>query len=186
MQLHNLKKQVSTRRKKRIGRGGKRGSYSGRGVKGQKSRSGRKLRPAVRDLIIRLPKRRGFANKAKSVKPIIFNLRDLALHFKTAAKEKVPLVVSRVEPLVIDMEFLKQRELVPVGFRGAVKILGDGEIQVPVEVVGFSVSSGAQAKIKKAGGRIVETDRTRKIDTRNGKARKDNPRKSASNEVNPR
>lgn len=44
---------------KRVGRGGKRGSFSGRGIKGQKARSGRRIRPEIRDLIKKIPKRRG-------------------------------------------------------------------------------------------------------------------------------
>lgn len=67
MQLQNLKKEYKERTKKRIGRGGKRGTYSGKGQKGQKSRAGHKIRPAIRDLVIKLPKRRGFSFKALSL-----------------------------------------------------------------------------------------------------------------------
>ena len=63
MMIHELPS--IKKRAQRIGRSGKRGSYSGRGVKGQKSRSGRRLRPAERDLILRIPKMRGFANAPK-------------------------------------------------------------------------------------------------------------------------
>ncbi|PIT92294.1 MAG: 50S ribosomal protein L15 [Candidatus Harrisonbacteria bacterium CG10_big_fil_rev_8_21_14_0_10_42_17] len=67
MQLHTLTpKHKPTKKAPRIGRGGKRGTTSGRGTKGQKSRAGHRIRPAVRDLIQRLPKRRGFNNKTKS------------------------------------------------------------------------------------------------------------------------
>lgn len=52
--------------KKRVGRGGKRGTYSGKGQKGQKSRAGRNMRPGLRDLIIRIPKKKGYKNKTKS------------------------------------------------------------------------------------------------------------------------
>ena len=52
------------RKKKRVGRGGKRGTTSGRGTKGQKSRSGHRIRPAERDLLIRIPKLRGYRNKS--------------------------------------------------------------------------------------------------------------------------
>ncbi|PIS13477.1 MAG: hypothetical protein COT67_01505 [Candidatus Tagabacteria bacterium CG09_land_8_20_14_0_10_41_14] len=63
MQLHQLKPSTKNKDKKRIGRGGKRGTYSGRGLKGQKSRAGRKLRPQLRDIIKRLPKKRGYRFK---------------------------------------------------------------------------------------------------------------------------
>ena len=74
MEIHKLKIRSAYRNKKRVGRGGKRGTTSGRGQKGQKSRAGHRIRPAVRDTINRLPKLRGFANKIKRPKPIILNL----------------------------------------------------------------------------------------------------------------
>jgi len=64
MQLHELKPRTVSKSKKRIGRGGKRGTYSGKGIKGQKSRAGRKIRPAIRDLKQRTPKLRGAKNQA--------------------------------------------------------------------------------------------------------------------------
>lgn len=59
MQLHELQSEHQNKDKKRIARGGKRGRTSGRGQKGQKSRSGRKIRPAIRDFVQRTPKKRG-------------------------------------------------------------------------------------------------------------------------------
>lgn len=64
MQLHELQPIHQSKSKKRIGRGGKRGTYSGKGIKGQKSRAGRKIRPAIRDLIQRTPKLRGSKDKS--------------------------------------------------------------------------------------------------------------------------
>src|SRR3989344_2607759 len=60
MQKHTLKPLHKHKRKVRIGRGGKRGSFSGRGTKGQKARAGRRIRPEVRDLIMKIPKHRGY------------------------------------------------------------------------------------------------------------------------------
>ena len=139
MQLHELRGNPR-KNKKRIGRGGKRGSYSGRGVKGQKSRAGRRIRPAERDLILRLPKRRGFANKPKSDKPIIFNLKDLAKHIKTH--------VESGKTLVVDKTFLKEVGLLPMHYRGEVKILGVGEIGAPVVVKGLKLSKNAKMKLE--------------------------------------
>ncbi|MFH1188555.1 MAG: hypothetical protein V1652_01780 [bacterium] len=65
MQLHELQSLHCNKKEKRVGRGGKRGTYSGRGVKGQSSRAGHRIRPAERDLIQSMPKLRGFANKPK-------------------------------------------------------------------------------------------------------------------------
>lgn len=60
MQLHQLKPLHPNKRPKpRVGRGGKRGTYSGRGQKGQRARAGHRIRPASRDLLQRLPKLRG-------------------------------------------------------------------------------------------------------------------------------
>ncbi|MBI4087599.1 MAG: uL15 family ribosomal protein [Candidatus Liptonbacteria bacterium] len=140
MQLHELKK-FRNKNKKRIGRGGKRGSYSGRGVKGQKSRAGRRIRPAERDLIIRLPKRRGFRNKPKSPKPMVFNLKDLSKYIKTHSEKG--------KSLVIDKTFLREVGLVPTHYRGEVKILGMGEVYAPVKVQGLKLSKSAKMKVEK-------------------------------------
>ena len=62
MQLHTLQATHKSKSKKRVGRGGKRGTYSGKGVKGQSSRAGHKIRPGTRDLIQQIPKLRGARN----------------------------------------------------------------------------------------------------------------------------
>ena len=51
MQIHQVKPKTRLKTKKRVGRGGKKGTYSGRGVKGQKARAGHKLAPAIRGII---------------------------------------------------------------------------------------------------------------------------------------
>jgi large subunit ribosomal protein L15 len=149
MQLHQLQS-IGGRRRKRVGRGGKRGTTSGRGQKGQKSRAGRRIRPAQRDLIFRLPKNRGIANRPKMQKPLIFNLRDLSLKHKAAASPNVPLTLNK--------NFLKQTGLLPPDYSGRVKILGEGEISTPVNVEGLDVSKSAKDKIEKAGGRVVNSE----------------------------
>lgn len=147
MKLHQLTK-TRLRSKKRVGRGGKRGSYSGRGVKGQKSRAGRKMRPAERDLILHLPKLRGFRNKPKTNKPLILNLRALA-----------PLLFdSGKEILHINKFSLEKAGFLPKGYRKDVKLLGDGEIKVPVVLEGINASKAATDKIKKAGGSIANNE----------------------------
>ena len=65
MQLQELKPIHRLKKKKRVGRGGKRGTYCGRGIKGQKSRAGRKLKPLIRDVIKKYPKLRGYRFKSK-------------------------------------------------------------------------------------------------------------------------
>src|ERR1700733_7894985 len=93
MQIHELKS--FKKRVQRIGRSGKRGSYSGRGVKGQKSRSGRRLRPAERDLIMRIQKRRGYANLPKTDKGVVFNLNEIASQLKSFAEGKKTIELTR-------------------------------------------------------------------------------------------
>lgn len=146
MKLHNINLRVRERLKQRIGRGGKRGSYSGRGVKGQKSRAGRKLRPAQRDLILRLPKMRGFRNKIKKDKPIIFNLGDLSLLLKTHSTTRAPLTVNK--------EFLAQCGIISSKYEGEIKILSQGDIGIPVIIQDIAVSKKTAEKIEKAGGKV--------------------------------
>lgn len=144
MKLHHL---TSVQKKsQRIGRGGKRGSYSGRGVKGQKSRAGRRIRPAERDLIIRLPKLRGFRNKPKSETTEVLNLGRISSALKSMAGTKEPIVITKV--------FLKTAGLLGKKFKGTVKILGTGEMAFPVSVQGIALSESAKKKIEKAGGKI--------------------------------
>ena len=63
MNLHQIIPEHRNATKKRIGRGGKRGTYSGKGIKGQKSRAGSRVRPGTRDLIQQIPKLRGSRNR---------------------------------------------------------------------------------------------------------------------------
>lgn len=144
MQLHDL---VSTtnKSKKRIGRGGKRGTTSGRGTKGQKSRSGHRIRPAVRDLILRLPKRRGYKNRPVSEKPFIISLSRIAEKAKIFSKDK---------EIELNKSFLKEIGILPAGYAGEVKILG-GNIESPVSVKGIKLSKSAKEKIEKAGGKVL-------------------------------
>src|SRR3989344_6980971 len=69
MQLHSFSPRTKNKKTPPVGRGGKRGKTSGRGGKGQTARAGHKIRPEVRDLIKKLPKRRGYGkNRARTVK----------------------------------------------------------------------------------------------------------------------
>ena len=130
----------------RIGRSGKRGSYSGRGQKGQRSRSGHRIRPAERDIILKIPKMRGFRNKAKADAPIAFNLGMLSTKLKGHVKAGAPLEINYA--------LLKTAKLLKKDYKGIVKILGNGEIAFPIAIKGFHVSSSAKEKIEKAGGSV--------------------------------
>ncbi|MDP3725906.1 MAG: uL15 family ribosomal protein, partial [bacterium] len=80
MQIHEIKPKHKRKKIKRLGRGATRGTYSGRGIKGQKARAGRRMRPEMRDIIKKIHKKRGRGrNSLTSIqeKPIIINIADL-------------------------------------------------------------------------------------------------------------
>jgi large subunit ribosomal protein L15 len=134
MQLHNLS--IKNKKEKRVARGGKRGTTSGRGQKGQKSRSGHRIRPAQRDLLIRIPKLRGYRNKPKSMFNLILKLSDL----------------EKINADVINKASLK--DYFGNDFRNEIKILSDGEVKKPLKIEGIKVSKAAKEKIEKAGGSV--------------------------------
>ena len=142
MQLHQLKIKKA-KNKKRIGRGGKRGTYSGRGQKGQKARSGRRIKPQDRYNILRLPKLRGEKNISKKTKPLIIKISDL-------------LSKIQYNPIeVIDINTLKQLNLISAKFRGDIKIIGDND-QIPALIIkNIKISQKLKDKIVKAGGKIL-------------------------------
>ena len=89
MQIHQLKREHPRQKARQIGRGGKRGKTSGRGTKGQLARAGHKLRPELRDLIKKLPKRRGYGrNRAlgtnpSSLQPMVIKLGVVSKYFES-------------------------------------------------------------------------------------------------------
>jgi len=146
MELHQLKPIHKLKRSRRIGRGGKRGTFSGRGIKGQKSRAGRKLQPFIRELIKRYPKLKGYRQKTKErrqgLKSFVLNLAILEKEFKTGEKVNVKALLDR--GLIAKVS----------GKDPKVKILGEGEIKKALTVEGFAVSRQAKEKIEKAGGQV--------------------------------
>jgi large subunit ribosomal protein L15 len=142
IQIHQLKPKAKKKREKRVGRGGKKGKYSGRGIKGQKSRAGRKLKPIIREILKKYPKLRGYRFKTKKEFEII-NLEQIEKKFENGEK--------------ITPEILAERKLVRKrrGKIPKVKILGKGEIEKKVIVENCEVSRSAREKIEKAGGHVV-------------------------------
>lgn len=142
MQLHELKPKTKTKKGKRVGRGGKRGGYSGKGIKGQKSRSGHRIRPAIRDIIKKIPKKRGYKFKPAREKPQILNLTILENKFKE--EEKITPVK------LLQAGLIKRR-----GKRKLlIKILGEGNLVKKFSFSGCEFSASAKEKILKAGGEI--------------------------------
>src|SRR3989344_2256172 len=83
MQIHELKPKHKNRDKKRVGRGGKKGTYSGKGNKGQSSRAGRKMVPIIRELIKRYPKLRGYRRFVLEDFSVVVSLDVLEKNSKT-------------------------------------------------------------------------------------------------------
>ena len=133
--------------KTRIGKGGKRGKTSGRGMKGQKARTGNSTRPEMRDIIKKLPKRRGYGvNRAKSVVPKagyqVLNLDQLEAHFETGAT---------VSPKTAFELGLVRRQ---GGKFPQVKVLARGELSKKLTLSGVTASEAAKTAIEKAGGTV--------------------------------
>lgn len=149
MQLHQLSLSTKRKKAKRIGRGGKRGTYSGRGLKGQKSRAGRRLKPLVREFIKRYHKLRGYRfrsrkNYSGQGKIAVVNLDVLDKKFSS---EETVTPSALLEKGIIRR--IKGR--IPL-----VKILGRGTLQKRLILKDLFVSKHAKEKVEKAGGRILE------------------------------
>lgn len=155
MQLYQLKPTYKKKSRKRVGRGGKKGTYSGKGVKGQKSRAGKKPRVdfAGGDTTLskRLPKRRGTTGKHKTTKvrrgskinrlrfqsrPVIVNLKDIEQKFKS-------------DEIVSPQSLLKMGLIGKIKGRvPKVKILGQGELKKKLKFKGVKLSKSVQKKSK--------------------------------------
>ncbi len=138
MQIHELKTRYQNRRKKRVGRGGKRGTTSGKGQKGQKARSGHRIRPADRDIISKLPKLRGVKNKS-SIAP--------ATEINVSALGKLAVDGKLNKKILLEKGIIKK-------ILEEVKVLSNGELKEAVALEGIQVSASAKAKIEKAGGSV--------------------------------
>ncbi|MES0328842.1 MAG: 50S ribosomal protein L15, partial [Dehalococcoidales bacterium] len=126
--------------RKRVGRGdGSRGTYSGRGLKGQKSRSGYSRKPGFEGgqlpLIKRLPRKRGFTN--------IFRIE-----YAIVSLDKLNVFSAGSE---VTAEKLVAAGLVK-SLRKPVKILADGQIKHALMVRANKFSATAKARIEAAGG----------------------------------
>jgi large subunit ribosomal protein L15 len=153
LNLSTLAPAQKRRPRKRVGRGmgsGK-GRYAGRGIKGQKARSGsHKMRPGFEGgqmpVYMRLGKQRGATSK--DALPIGMhravtqgvNVRDLDRVFEAGAE--------------VTPEALKRARLIR-SLRREVKILGQGELTKPLTVSAHAFSRSAREKIEAAGGRVL-------------------------------
>lgn len=143
MQIHQIQRTNPNKKKVIIGRGGVRGKTSGKGTKGQKSRAGHKIRPAMRDIIKKIPKKRGYKFASIEIKPAVINVSVLDQRFDAG---------SIIEPSVLVTKGLIKRN---GGKIPQVKILAKGDLSKKLTFKNCLVSVGAKEKIEKAGGNIV-------------------------------
>ncbi|OGK89292.1 MAG: 50S ribosomal protein L15 [Candidatus Rokubacteria bacterium GWF2_70_14] len=135
----------STKKRKRIGRGpgSGHGKTAGKGHKGQKARSGGGARPGFEGgqmpLYRRLPKR-GFVPYGGKTEFAIVNLKDVVARFAAGS--------------VVDPDSLLQARLIKKADRGAVKILGEGDVSHALTVRTHKISESARRKVEAAGGRV--------------------------------
>jgi len=136
--LSNLKSAAgATKKRKTIGRGGKRGSYSCRGIKGQKARSGVSGLKALglKAMMQSTPKLRGF--QSPYAKRASVNIGELNVFD---------------EGTIVDLRRLKQKGLLARG-ENHVKILGKGQLTKKLVVLADGFSAKAKEAIVAAGGK---------------------------------
>ncbi|MDO4442422.1 MAG: 50S ribosomal protein L15 [Slackia sp.] len=137
----------STKNRKRVGRGpaSGHGKTSGRGMNGQKSRSGGGKRPGFEGgqtpLAMRLPKLPGFRNFNR-VEYVPVNVDRLELKFEAGD--------------VVDHEALVAKGIIK-SVDALVKVLGNGELTKALTVKVDKVSASAVAKIEAAGGKVEQS-----------------------------
>tara|TARA_Y100000588_G_scaffold127351_1_gene139582 strand:+ start:1054 stop:1506 length:453 start_codon:yes stop_codon:yes gene_type:complete len=148
MQQNTIKSNQPRKNRKRVGRGdgSGNGSYSGRGMKGQKSRSGGGVRPGFEGgqlpMIKRLPSLRGFTNVFKKQFNAV-NLDRIIEKFPEGGDiETKDLVGARV-----------------IRDNGhPTKILGRGEVTVVLNITANKFTKSAKEKIETAGGSVKVLD----------------------------
>lgn len=143
MQTHTLQRPKSNRLSRRVGRGGKRGTYSGRGMKGQKARAGANIRPAFRDVLKSVPKLRGVQRtrgRARS-RPMV-----------SVALGRIESAYSAQE--TVSPKTLAQKRIIrPIkGRLPRVKILASGMFSKSLQFEGCIASEAAQKQIDDAKG----------------------------------
>lgn len=143
MQVHQLQKNSTFKDKKRVGRGGKKGTYCGGGGKGQKGRAGAKFKPIVREWLKKYPKLRGYNFNTKTEVSVL-NLAQLEASFNSKDTINPAVLISKRVIRKVD------------GKVPTVKILANGEITKSLTVEGCVVSVKAKEKIEKVGGSIKQ------------------------------
>jgi len=152
MQINQLTTTNPKKTRKRVGRGGKRGTFSGRGSKGQKARAGHRIRPGFRggdNPFWKLFHKQRGASKKTEIKHSLFEIRQK----KPAVLNLEVLGDFFKEGDMITPQVLVKRGLVKTAKKG-VKILGGGEFNKRLVIKGIKLSTSAKEKILKMGGEI--------------------------------
>lgn len=136
MQLHQIQPIHAIKRERRVGRGGKRGTYSGRGQKGQKARAGHNIRPAIRDFIKQIPKLEGYRFESAAKYDAVINIKDIEKKFKEG---------EVVSPFTLIEKGLVRK----IGGRvPSIKVLGMGTLSFKVKFENVKMSKSAENKMK--------------------------------------
>lgn len=153
MNLNSISCDGTSQNRKRVGRGigSGTGKTSGRGHKGQKSRSGGKVRLGFEGgqmpLQMRLPKF-GFSSRVNNFSKDL-NIKN----------------INGIE--LVNLSTLKEHKLISKSVK-KVKIFGNTEINSKLTVEGIQVTKGARKSIESAGGKIIDQESVNKSDLTNG------------------
>lgn len=146
MQVNTLKLNSKKKKRKTIGRGGKKGTYCGKGNKGQKARSGAHVDPLFEGgrstLIDHMKKKKGF--KSRADKYTTLSLEQIEKEFKDGE--------------IVDIKSLVKTKLLGKIVKGEkIKILGGGKFSKKLSISkNILLSKTAKEAIEKAGGKIIE------------------------------
>ena len=143
IKLHDLRPAPGAKKAKtRVGRGeASKGKTAGRGTKGTKARKqvSAAFEGGQMPLHMRLPKLKGFKNPAKVTFQVV-NVSDLERLFPDGGDVTIADLVAKGA----------------VRANQPVKVLGDGDINVSVNVTATKFSGSAKSKIEAAGGSVTE------------------------------
>ncbi|MDO8495000.1 MAG: 50S ribosomal protein L15 [bacterium] len=148
MQLHELKLKNQPRQARRVGRGGKRGTFSGKGSKGQQARGARlgvDFRGGNQPIWKVFPKKRGSTKKT-----------DIKHRYFQTEAAAIPVInLGKINQLFSAGDTVSPATLLEKGLihvrNKKVKILGQGELDKKLKFSGLIFSQSAKDKILKSG-----------------------------------
>ena len=174
----NTLKRSGKRAYRRVGRGqgSTRGKQSGRGGKGQTARAGHKVRPEMRDIIKKLPKRRGYGkNRGRTVIPT-----PAAKAISLSTVDKLFTAGDITKQMLVETRLARARAKLAAGdtvrifysatpYRGKFMLSGNGTASAPIRVCGVKGSGGerpiidaqnAKTRLGQAYGRLLHETRS--------------------------